>query len=87
MKIYLLSLLANELFMQEKQKKEAAAASGKGVKQSAGELRLQKGEAINKLLNLLFLDYIHARLHLSPERLAPSHLKSVLRHTTCTKNL
>ena len=29
--------------VQEKQKKEAAAANGKGVKQSAGELRLQKG--------------------------------------------
>lgn len=29
--------------LQEKQKKEAAAANGKGVKQSAGELRLQKG--------------------------------------------
>ncbi len=33
-----------ELYIQEKQKKEAAAASGKGVKQSAGELRLQKGQ-------------------------------------------
>ena len=30
--------------LQEKQKKDAAANAGKGVKQSAGELRLQKGE-------------------------------------------
>ena len=34
------------LTLQEKQKKEAAASSGKGVKQSAGELRLQKGESV-----------------------------------------
>ena len=30
--------------LQEKQKKDAAANAGKGVKQSAGELRLQKGK-------------------------------------------
>lgn len=30
------------LWLQEKQKKDAAA--GKGIKQSAGELRLQKGD-------------------------------------------
>ena len=33
-------------YLQEKQKKEAAASSGKGVKQSAGELRLQKGKSV-----------------------------------------
>ena len=31
--------------LQERQKKEAAAVNGKGIKQSAGELRLQKGRA------------------------------------------
>lgn len=35
-------ILDTDSKLQEKQKKEAAA-SGKGVKQSAGELRLQKG--------------------------------------------
>jgi len=31
--------------LQEKQKKDAAANNGKGMRQSAGEIRVQKGEA------------------------------------------
>ena len=37
------STFASHLCVQEKQKKEAAASNGK-ARQSAGELRLQKGE-------------------------------------------
>ena len=37
---------------QEKQKQEAASANGKGVKQSAGEIRLQKGDECQQALCL-----------------------------------
>ena len=45
--------------LQEKQKKDAAANAGKGVKQSAGELRLQKGKTC------ALCDKHHARLSLN----------------------
>jgi hypothetical protein len=42
----------NLYFAQEKQKKDAeAAASGKAIKQTAGELRLQKGNL--RTLNMI----------------------------------
>ena len=40
--------------LQEKQKKDAeAAASGKAIKQTAGELRLQKGKDENNFKSLM----------------------------------
>ena len=47
--------------MQEKQKQEAASANGKGVKQSAGEIRLQKGDKCQQTFCLSCMTHILLR--------------------------